>query len=97
MNNERRPTPFEILAAILASVPQDISCSGSNVWRIAGQRDLRSPEGDSGEPFAIELSIEGHPEPYVIVLADRKDAPLTGDAPGGIYYRSIEFETHEDE
>lgn len=89
----RRPTPFEILAAILASVPEEIAYSGSDEWKIEGFRDLRSPEADGGEPFAVELRIEGFAEPYVLVLTDTKDVVISDLAPD--FYREISFEVED--
>lgn len=94
--NDRRPTAFEVLAAILDAVADEICYSGSEIWEIESTRDLRSPEADGGEPFAVELRLKGHAEPYILILASDEDVPNSERmAPAGTAYRKVHIEVDD--
>jgi hypothetical protein len=68
-----QPSAQQIAFAILASLPQKISYSGSDEWRIVATKSLTPIDGDGGAPFATAITIEGAATSLTIVVAATED------------------------
>lgn len=88
-----QPTAQQVAFAIFASLPTEISYSGSDRFRVNYRGSLTPIDGDGGAPFATEIVING--KPFTLVVAASEDVNGTLKPVGTRFQeteRSISFE-----
>jgi hypothetical protein len=89
-----QPSAQQIAFAILASLPQQISYSGSDEWRILATTSLTPVDGDGGAPFATAITIQGAQTSFTMVIAATEDLSPLDDMR---WERSVAFEVKRPE